>query len=90
MATLDEAAAAQRVVAALNAALEEARQARDEMIAGLAAQEVPHRVIAEALGLSLPAVGKIARERGVINWRRDDGRQVSAQAADDAARYRPV
>jgi hypothetical protein len=90
MASLDEAAAAQRVVAAMEAALDEARNARDEMIAGLAAQGIAHRVIAEALDLSLPAAGKIARAEGVIQWRRDGGRQVSAQAADDAARYRPV
>jgi hypothetical protein len=68
--TLAQAAQAARRADAAQAKADDRRDDRDRMIVALNRQGVPHRVIAEAVGLSLPAVGKVTRAGGIIRWHR--------------------
>jgi hypothetical protein len=66
--TLAQAAQAAKRYAARQRKADEARDSRDRMVVALSEQGVPHRVIAEAVDLSLPAVGKITRAGGIQHW----------------------
>jgi hypothetical protein len=80
-ATLAQVAQAARRAEAAAVKAAQSRETRDRLIVALAAQGVPHRVIAEETGLALATVGKITRLGGIQHWHRSAPRAAGEAAA---------
>jgi hypothetical protein len=54
--------------------LDTARAQRDELIVTAAKSDIPYRLIAQATGMSLANIGKIAAAGGVTKYPRKEGK----------------